>query len=442
MKAAAIIIPALFLVSCQKIVIQEKEVIVEKHDTTYVDVHDTSYVVVTDTLYIQDPSLYDWEQGRYIQPELSDIALCYGGSALRTSTDWPKERFAEYVSYKDTSGVEHWLFDSFLALEWRYVDMAEYDPSASDDPLDIPGKYCLTGGHDYRSSPKKGWQYMLDFWFDDDNGFGALDKAVGEAASRMGDPGYRHRIIMFLPDPMINERYNDSSSSSVYWGEVEGRQLDFSKDSDRLAAYRWYIDLARKKFDEKRKAGQYGNIELVGFYILSEDIKHPSESWTDYARLYGCIPALAEYLHKANEYLYWIPYSSAPGRCRGWDLGIDYIWLQPNYYEHGGGYLDTALDCMINDGLGMEIEFDRKALYRFNGTYPNTSTYRSRFLSYMSGARSRGLYGERPFTYYMMTDMKQDVLLQMRTSSYSKDQELYQQFCAFVSVNPLKDNLK
>lgn len=185
----------------------------------------------------------------------------------------------------------------------------------------------------------------------------------------------------------------------------------------------------------------YSNIELIGFYILSEDLKHPSESYTDYARLYNCIAPLADYLHSVNEYLYWIPYSSAPGRSRGWDLGIDYIWLQPNYYEHGGGYLNTALKNIINDGLGMEIEFDRKALYKYDGQY-DSATYSQRMKDYLSRARSSGFYGERPFTYYIMTDWNDDVLKLFRTSSYAKDRELYYDFCRFVTENPLRDKLK
>lgn len=419
--------------SCEKIIIQEKEVIVEKHDTTF--------IFVTDTIYPGCESMYAWERGRNRAPKISDMVLCYGGSAIRTSTSWPKDRFAEYVSYKDREGVEHWMFDSFLALDWRYVDVDEYDPEWGDDPLDIPGKYCLTGGHDYRSSPKKGWEYMLDFWFADDNGWGALDQAVADAKARIGDPGYKQRVVMFLPDPMKNARYNDISSSSVYWGEVNGVQLDFSRDSERVVAYKWYVDQARQRFDAKRQEGKYKNIELIGFYILSEDMKHPSEPWTDYAQLYGCIPSLSSYLHSVNEYLYWIPYSSAPGRCRGWDLGIDYLWLQPNYYEHGSGYMSTAVERIIQDGLGMEIEFDRKVLYRFSDTY-QTLTYRNRFLEYMNRAKDNGFYGERPFTYYIMTDMQQDMVAQMRTSSYTKDKELYYIFCDFVSNNPLKTDLK
>lgn len=418
------VMAAMVTASCSKM--SYVEVPVEIHDTT---------VVLVEAI---DSTRYPWEQGRDARPAISDMVLCYGGSAIRKSTDWPASRFSEYVSYKDAEGKEHWLFDSFLALEWRYVDTDIYrDGSGASDPLDIPGKYGLTGGHDYRSAPKKGWQYMIDFWCAEDNGFGGLDKAVADAAARLGNPVAKRRVVMFLPDPLKNEYYTDKKSSTTYWGEVDGKTLDFSKDSDRLIAYRWYIDEVRAKFAERN----FRNIELIGFYILAEDIKHPSESYTDYAELYDLIEPLANYLHSVGEFLYWIPYSSAPGRSRGWDLGIDYIWLQPNYYEHGSGYMDTAISRMINDGLGMEIEFDRKAFFKFDGQYDAT-LYSNRFKSYLDKAESTGLYGTKPFTYYIMTDTPTDVMELFRTSGYGKDKELYQRFCSFVANNPLKDSLR
>ena len=417
------------VVSCTKTL--EKEVIQEVE------------VIKRDTVFVErtDPALYDWEQGRYRVPVISDMVLCYGGSPIRHSTDWPASRFKEYVSYVDEKGTEHWLFDSFLALEWRDVDMDVFDMGDIGD-LGADGAYALTGGHDYHSARKAGWQRQLDFWFTDtDNGFNGLDRAVEEVASRMGRPVSKRRVVMFLPDPLPYETYNNPTSGSVYWGQVDGRDLDFSKDEDRMTAYRWYIDSARELFSKRRSEGLYKNIELVGFYILSEDLRHPSESYTDYAFLYNCVRPLSDYLHSVNEFLYWIPYSSAPGKNRGWDLGIDYIWLQPNYYEHGSGYMDTAVRSIIGEGLGMEIEFDRKAFFRYEGQY-DASTYSKRLRTYLEKGRNSGFYGERPFTYYIMTDWDDDVMKLFRTSSYSKDQELYHDFCRFVIENPLREKLK
>ncbi len=428
-------------VSCTKIVTETVEVIkeVEKEVIKEVikEVHDTLYIEVT------DPNHYEWEQGRYRCPAISDMVLCYGGSPIRTSTDWPESRFKEYVTYTDESGTEHWLFDSFLALEWRDVDMAVWSEDDRGD-LSADGAYCLTGGHDYHSARKEGWQRMLDFWFtDEDNGFNGLDKAVASAAARIGEPPVKRRIVMFMPDALPYETYNDSSSETVYWGEVDGVALDFANDQHRLTAYKWYIDTARAMFAQRQEEGLYQHIELVGFYIMSEDLKHPSESGTDYAKLYNCVRPIADYLHTVNEYLFWIPYRKAWGTHRGWELGIDYIWLQPNYYEHAGesGYaMSSYANSIITDGLGMEIEFDRKSFCSQSGTYPNYSTYRKRFRDYLSTAKTVTVYGQRPFTYYIMTDWK-DVMYLMRTSSYKEDKELYHEFCRFVIENPMRENL-
>lgn len=426
LSQAIIILFAAFACSCTKTLVEEVEVEVVK------EIHDTVLVEKKDSL------MHDWEQGRYQPPVISDMVLCYGGSPIRNCADWPESRFKEYVSYVDENSQEHWLFDSFLALEWRDIDPAVFDTEDIGN-LNADGAYALTGGHDYHSARKDGWQRQLDYWFtSQDNGFNGLDLAVSSAVARIGQPSCKRRIVMFLPDPLKYETYNAPSTGSVYWGSVDGEELDFSKDEDRLKAYKWYIDSARDVFAQRQADGLYQNLELIGFYILSEDIKHPNEDYTDYAELYNCIRPLADYLHSVNEYLYWIPYSSAPGKNRGWDLGIDYIWLQPNYYEHGGGYLDTAVSSILNEGLGMEIEFDRKAFFRYDGQYDAT-TYSNRLKSYLSRAKSSTVYGERPFTYYIMTDWKDDVMKLFRTSGYQKDKDLYNEFCHFVIENPMRD---
>ncbi len=430
-----------FASSCTKTIIEEieviREVIKEVEKEVVKEVHDTLYIEVT------DPDHYEWEKGRYRCPAISDMVLCYGGSPIRYSTDWPQSRFAEYVSYVDESGQEHWLFDSFLALEWRDVDMTVWTEDDRGD-LSADGAYCLTGGHDYHSARKEGWQRQLDFWFTDkDNGFNGLDKAVAAAAERLGEPPVKRRVVMFMPDAIPYETYNDPSSTTVYWGEIDGVQMDFSNDMHRLMAYKWYIDTARAMFAKRQEEGLYKNIELIGFYIMSEDLKHPRESGTDYSRLYTCVRPIADYLHAVNEYLFWIPYRKAWGTHRGWDLGIDYIWLQPNYYEHAGesGYsMSSFVNTIISDGLGMEIEFDRKSFFRYDGQY-EASKYSSRFKEYMQYAKSSTAYGERPFTYYILTDWKEDVMKLFRTSGYEKDKELYHQFCRFVIENPMREKL-
>ena len=54
---------------------------------------------------------------------LNDVTLCYYGGGQRRNA-WNREQCAANVSYRDSTGGAHWLFDTFLFLEF-------YD--ASDD---------------------------------------------------------------------------------------------------------------------------------------------------------------------------------------------------------------------------------------------------------------------------------------------------------------------
>ena len=99
----------------------------------------------------------------------TDLVLCYGGSHHRTPYRWDKERFTPFVTYVDKRGREHWLFDSFLCLEFQ-------DSSRPDR-----GKYAYMVGvlrGQGVSAGKQQWKELIDYWFDGDNGVNALERCV------------------------------------------------------------------------------------------------------------------------------------------------------------------------------------------------------------------------------------------------------------------------
>lgn len=163
---------------------------------------------------------------RDLQPP-TDAVLCYGGSHHRTPFLWDKERLAPYVTYVDKEGTEHWLFDGFIFLEFQ-------DTNRPDAEL-----YAFETGHlrdTGESAGKAQWQELIDYYFTDGNGVEALEEAVKEAAARLGKAPQKHKVIMVLPDPVIHRHYIDTTSSTTYWGALDGRQLDFSRNEDRIAA--------------------------------------------------------------------------------------------------------------------------------------------------------------------------------------------------------------
>ena len=367
-----------------------------------------------------EPKMYAWEQERDAIPSYTDLVLCYGGSHHRTPYRWDKERFTPFVTYVDEEGREHWLFDGFLFLEFQ-------DSSRPDG-----GKYAYMVGvlrGQGISAGKQQWKELIDYWFDGDNGVNALEAAVKEASQRLGTPPAKRKVVMVMPDPIIYEEYADTNTSTTYWGELNGRRLDFAKASDRIAAYKWYIDSVRRLFDK----ADYRYVELAGFYIVSEDLATPGDGWNpELKRWEEVIPEVAEYLHALNESLCWIPYNRAAG-YRNWKrFGIDYAYMQPNYFWDNKGEKPLSRffsDIKAND-LAMEFEFDDALLEKTAGS----EVYRRRLREYMDGAKEHGIYGRKPLAYYH----GQNTLYELSVSAAAEDRKLYHEFCRFVLDNPLR----
>ena len=353
---------------------------------------------------------YPWER-RAGRPTASDAVLCYGNSHHRNPYLWDERRFEPYVTYVDEQGREHWLFDSFLCIEFVMVP------------------YSINLGQKRTSGGREQWQELIDYWFGPDNGVNALEEAIGEAAARLGAPAGKRKVVMVMPDPIIYEEYADTNTSTTYWGELNGRRLDFAKASDRIAAYKWYIDSVRRLFDE----ADYRYVELAGFYIVSEDLATPGDGWNpELKRWEEVIPEVAEYLHALNESLCWIPYNRAAG-YRNWKrFGIDYAYMQPNYFWDDKGEKPLSRffsDIKAND-LAMEFEFDDALLEKTAGS----EVYRRRLREYMDGAKEHGIYGRKPLAYYH----GQNTLYELSVSAAAEDRKLYHEFCRFVLDNPLR----
>ena len=337
---------------------------------------------------------------------------------------WDKERFAPSVSYVDEQGKEHWLFDSFLFIEFQ-------DSSRPDG-----GYYAYMVGlmKDYGfSAGKTQWKELIDYWFAGGSGMDALEGAVKDTSARLGAPPSKRKVIMVLPDPIIYKVYDGKGNgkgdpgSTVYWGELNGRKMDFSTAEDRIAAYKWYVDEVRRRFD----LGNYQYIDLAGFYIISEELVTPGDGWNhELQKSDEIIPPLAEYLHAINQSLNWIPYNRAAGYKKWQQLGVDYAYMQPNYFWEGQKSLSQFFSDVKANGLGMEFEFDEALL---EGK-ADCDTYKKRFREYMSGARLNNVYGTKPLSYYHGTN----ALYDLSKSTAAKDREFYHEFCRFVLDNPMR----
>ena len=349
--------------------------------------------------------LYDWEKNRIEKPRYSNLALCYGGSAHRVPFLWDEQRFDRHVTYTDEAGKTHWLFDAFLAIEF----------------VDTKNNKAYMLGNGRPSADKASWTDLLDYWFDKENGFAALDRSVGKAIEKLGVPPTKRKVIITLPDPIIYQNFKDVTSSTTYWGFIDGKQVDFKKAADRRAAMKWYIDEARKRWNNSN----YQNLEFMGFYIISEDLAVPGYGWNPELKHWEDIyPEMSNYIHACNETLTWIPYNSSGGHQLWKDFGIDYAMMQPNYFWHAEYDMNAYMAMVLSNGLSMEFELDSAIMEKNTDSFG----YRSRFYEYMSMCKKINLYGKRELSYYFGTNDFYDLSL----STYPKDNKLYHDLCKFI----------
>ena len=370
-------------------------------------------------------------------PFLADIDLV--GWYHRQPYDWNAERFAPHVSFTDDSGTERWLFESFLFIESQ----------------DVENKRILTVSPGGQSGDRASWECQLERWLGPEGGVAELEKACAAVAARIGKPDHKRRVVITIPDPVMFEYFADKQSSTRYWGELNGREVDFADVSDQIAVCKWYIDKARGLF---AKLGcKY--LQLGGFYILSEELHLPfGETPVErlncqYKRWEQIIPAVAQYCHDKKQGLYWIPYHLAPGYKHWKELGFDQAWMQPNWYWdlHNSGQhpFESTIEAIRKYDMGMETEFEFSMVAdemarvkqgpdgagRLVFTQADVPALRERFRDYLRKFKDAGFYGERSIAVYTGTD----ALTQLARSKDPDDRAMYVEFCNFILGNPLRN---
>ena len=144
---------------------------------------------------------------------------------------------------------------------------------------------------------------------------------------------------------------------------------------------------------------------------------------------------VAGYLHSRGQNLLWIPYREAASFSSSEDLGIDYCWMQPNYYWEGDRYTWEGTMAMIKGaGCGMEMEFDDRLL----SSNPEHEIKRKDLELYFKYAKESGLYGTWSFTYFQ----DHNTIYNLAKSADEGDRKVYQELCKFIAENPLRKTIK
>lgn len=348
-----------------------------------------------------NPSEYSWEEQRDTLLEDNDMLLLYAGGAHRKYT-WDENAVKTSVTYLDEANKEHWLFDSFLFLEiYDSVNGIEY-----------------TQGYGYAPSTQNDWKRLVDTYFQPFYCLGALDRSIEAAKKRIGEPPYKRRVIIGIPEPVASEKTSSGTKTSS-WGSLhDGRNLDFTKEADRIEAVKWYIDYVRESFN---RLG-YKNLELAGFYWIAEQDGNTKT----------IIPEISKYLNGLKYTFNWIPYYNAQGADKWKGLGFNFAYLQPNYFfaddiTQVTNRLESACSFANQYNLNLEMEFDNRVL-------SSSPDYRAnRLENYMQVFKEQGVWKNKRIAYYQGDHAVND----LATSVDPNDHALYVKLCKFVSERPV-----
>lgn len=313
---------------------------------------------------------------------IRDLALIYQGGVNRI--DWTENDFEPYVVHTFGDGSREWIFDGYMFLDFR-------------GPNGTLGTTGLGNG-----AKKDDWQWYMDRVFAKDLSLDALDKTIARYKKEIGEPGFRHKIVLTLLPPDYGLRD---------WGEIDGRKLDFSNDSDRVTAAKWYIDSMIDRFD----ASGYDNLELYGFYWLDEDLIFSR----DFPKL------IAPYIHSKGLEFSWIPYFKARGYERHKEMGFDIAYMQPNhFFDSKIPYkrLDETIDIARLNGLSVEFECDGDALSQ------KADSKLSRMVDYIDAFEKAGLFDRAAIAYYTGSKM----FIEMRDNPSPENQAVMDRLCRHI----------
>ena len=289
-----------------------------------------------------------------------DMVLIYSGGLNRP--DWTETELNPYISYKDPDNQKSdWLFDGFLFLDFGDGAGRSFVAPVKE-AIEKPGR-------------KSDWEVVLNRQFASNKGIDALNKAVGKKAVELGAPLRKRKVVIGLPEPWPGQQD---------WGAINGNVLNFSSQSSRLEAVKWYVDQALAKWTALNPQ----HLELAGFYWV------PESAYISQVIL----PTIKSYISSKGEYyFYHIPHWGAMLRDNWSKLGFDVAYQQPNVYIHSQRVVSVADVVTYGNerGLSFEVEFDQAVM-----SANNNADKRGRFLEYLDVYDSKGVFKNFPLTYY------------------------------------------
>lgn len=306
---------------------------------------------------------------RFATADIRDLALVYQGGTMRI--DWTPDQLEPYVTHVFRDGTEQWLFDGFLFLEFR----------------DGEG-HTFTPGYAKKNATRKEWEWYLERLFEKGKSLDALDRVISEKKKKLGDPGFRHKVVLTQFTPIPDQKD---------WGRVGRRRLDFHNLDDQQIAMQWFTNELVKRF----KKAKYKNLDLDGIYWVAESIYASFDVTKEYS----------DFLHRKGLKFYWIPYHNSPDADRWRDFGFDVVYQQPNYFvdDHiPANRLDETIKYAYRNGMGLEFEVDESAFTA------DRAGFDEHFKAYMTEFNRTGVYRNSALAYYLGSHIIIDILEQKR----------------------------
>jgi hypothetical protein len=300
--------------------------------------------------------LEDRKAGR----RMENMLLAYSGAYGERGT-WTSKDFLPMVGYMSQDGkILDQMFDTVLFLPYP----------------NLP-------------STKEGWESYLNDLFRPGRQLDALNEAMREYNKRRGTlyiSPIAENVVLALP-------YPDPAQTNFGKLKEDQDSLSFNASAvgeDRAYRYRkqaleWYFQKLKQRWEQ----ADFRYLKLEGIYWYHEliDDAVPRER--------QLIRETAEMVHNEALRFYWIPYFGATGLAEWRELGFDYAFVQPNFYNDKPipvDRIEATLEVANKYGMGIEIEGDER-MYRDPKFY---QTYYNQLIA----AHKLGIDKEKVHAYY------------------------------------------
>ncbi|MFY0758527.1 DUF4855 domain-containing protein [Metabacillus dongyingensis] len=216
-----------------------------------------------------------------------------GGMTDKDITDWSADDLKYYQINQENPAAVQSLFKSFIfnPISFRKDHYIHPMFSGFGEKTDI---------HD--------WELAIEHVFMKDMNFYALNANAAE----------RTEVWMGVPYPAPQQRN---------FGAVDGKNLDFSLNEDRLTGVKWWMDQFLIRWDKEKQL--LDKLDFKGFVWQRGSIQENDEE---------LVQGFTSYTKEKSVYSFWLPFLGSYGAIKSKELGFDASCIHANYY--GNTHLD------------------------------------------------------------------------------------------------------